>query len=105
MEQTPEIDLDRFVAARATGTVIDVREPDEYAKGHVPGAHLIPMRELARRISEIPKVAPVFVICASGNRSLAMADLLRSAGFDALSVSGGTQGWIRSGHDIERGTA
>jgi rhodanese-related sulfurtransferase len=43
------------------------------------------------------------VICASGNRSLAMTDVLRHAGYDATSVAGGTTGWVRSGRPVEEG--
>ncbi len=102
---TPEIDIEEFAAARGVGLLLDVREPDEYARGHVPGAVLIPMDQLANRVDEIDKTTPVFVICASGNRSSAMTDLLRDAGFDAFSVAGGTGAWERSGHPLEKGPA
>ena len=102
---TPEIDFEELAAAREGGTLVDVREPSEYVAGHVPGAVLIPMSELANRLREIDKTAPVFVICASGNRSGAMTDLLRGAGFDAVSVAGGTGAWARSGRPLEGGHA
>ncbi len=103
--QTPEIDIEGFAAARAGGLLVDVREPGEYAGGHVPGAVLMPMSQLANRVGEIPRSSPVFVICASGNRSSAMTDLLRSAGVDAVSVAGGTGAWERSGRHLEGGLA
>lgn len=102
---TPEIDIEDFAAARGGGLLVDVREPDEYVRGHVPGAVLIPMGNLANRVGEIDKTSPVFVICASGNRSSAMTDLLRDAGFDAVSVAGGTGAWERSGRPLEEGLA
>jgi rhodanese-related sulfurtransferase len=100
---TPEIDLETFAAARDRATVVDVREPAEYAAGHVPGAVLVPMGQLAARMDELDRGTPVFVICASGNRSLAMTDVLRHAGYDAASVAGGTSAWIRSGRPVEAG--
>jgi len=100
---TPEIDIDEFAARRQNGVLVDVREPDEYAGGHVPGAVLIPMGQLANRVDEIDPASPVFVICASGNRSSAMTDLLLSAGLDAVSVAGGTGAWERSGRPLEEG--
>ncbi len=100
---TPEIDIEELDTARGGGVLVDVREPGEYAAGHVPGAVLIPMGELATRMGEIDKATPVFVICASGNRSCAMTDLLRAAGFDAVSVAGGTGAWVRSGRPVEGG--
>lgn len=102
---TPEIDVEEFASALERGILVDVREPDEYNAGHVPGATLIPMGQLANRMGEINKASPVFVICASGNRSSAMTDLLRGAGFNAVSVAGGTGAWARSGRPLEGGLA
>ena len=104
-ETTPEIDIAKLAARRESGILVDVREPDEYVAGHVPGAVLIPMGQLANRMGEIDKTSPVFVICASGNRSSAMTDLLRAAGFDAVSVAGGTGAWERSGRPLVEGVA
>ncbi|MGI8521921.1 MAG: rhodanese-like domain-containing protein [Nocardioides sp.] len=101
----PEIDVEELAAARESSVLVDVREPAEYAAGHVPGAVPIPMSELADRMDEIDKASPVFVICASGNRSAAMTDLLRAAGFDAVSVAGGTTAWEHSGRPLEGGLA
>jgi len=100
---TPEIDVEEFAAIRASGVLVDVREPGEYVACHVPGAVLIPMGQLADRMGEIDKTSPVFVICASGHRSGAMTDLLRGAGFDAVSVAGGTVAWARSGRPVDGG--
>jgi len=102
---TPEIDVEELAATHERGLLVDVREPDEYVAGHVPGAVLIPMGQLANRMGEIDKTSPVFVICASGNRSSAMTDLLRGAGFDAVSVAGGTGAWARSGRTLKGGLA
>ncbi len=99
-----EVDLARFAAAHRDGAmVIDVREPFEYVAGHVPGADLVPMNQLPARTAELPRDVPVYVICASGNRSLAAADDLARAGVDAWSVAGGTTGWARAGHPVIRG--
>ncbi len=102
-EKTPEITLERFAETRSNGVTVDVRETPEYAYAHVPGAVLIPMGELASRLGELDRGGPVNVICATGNRSKAMADLLVAAGFDAVSVAGGTYGWMSCGHPVEVG--
>ncbi|WP_327010696.1 rhodanese-like domain-containing protein [Dactylosporangium sp. NBC_01737] len=100
-----EVDMTTFTAAHRGGAmVIDVREPAEYVAGHVPGARPVPMGQLPDRLAELPRTAPVYVICASGNRSLAAADYLARAGVDAWSVAGGTSAWIRAGHPVLRGT-
>ncbi len=101
----PEIDLQAFAAAHADGgVVIDVREPAEYVAGHVPGAVLVPLSTVHSRIGDLPKGERVYVICASGNRSYTAAGWLRSAGIDAISVSGGTGGWAGQGRPLVRGT-
>jgi rhodanese-related sulfurtransferase len=99
-----EVDIDQFAQAHAAGaTVVDVREAREYVEGHVPGATLIPMGHLPSQMHRLEKDEPVYLICRSGNRSLAMADLLIASGFDARSVAGGTVDWIRSGRPVVEG--
>ncbi|HET7477038.1 MAG TPA: rhodanese-like domain-containing protein [Dermatophilaceae bacterium] len=97
--------LELFSAAHADGAVVvDVREPAEYVDGHIPGAMLVPMGQLPSRLSELDRARPVYVVCASGNRSSAMADYLARAGFDARSVAGGTAAWAKSGRPIVTGS-
>lgn len=99
-----EIDIEAFSDAWASGApVVDVREDYEYEQAHVPGALWIPLGELGSRLAEISEAEIVYVICASGNRSLVGADILVSAGRRAVSVAGGTGAWLRSGHSGERG--
>jgi rhodanese-related sulfurtransferase len=99
-----EIDQEAFAAAHAVGaTVIDVREGYEYVGGHVPGARFIPLGHLPSQLGQIDRHGPVYVICATGNRSLAGAALLRHAGFDAFSVAGGTRDWALSGRALVTG--
>ena len=103
---TPEIDVDQLAAVAKNGAaIIDVREPGEYVAGHVPGAVLISMGQPPSRMDELDRGAPVYVVCASGNRSAAMTDFLRHAGFDAYSVAGGTSGWANSGRPVVAGRA
>ena len=102
-QPTPEISLEAYAAERDAGVTIDVRERAEYAQVHVPGAVLVPMGQLASRLDELDRTGRVHVICASGNRSKAMTDLLVAAGFDAVSVAGGTQAWIESGRSLGDG--
>jgi rhodanese-related sulfurtransferase len=98
--QTPEISLEVYAAEREDGITIDVRERAEYAQAHVPGAVLMPMGQLASRLHEVDRSARIHVICASGNRSKAMTDLLVAQGFDAVSVAGGTRAWLESGRPV-----
>lgn len=83
--------------------MIDVRNPDEYLEARVPGVRLIPLPELAQRLDDVPKGEQVFVICAAGGRSLTAAEALNAAGFDAVSVAGGTKAWVAEGRPYESG--
>lgn len=83
--------------------LLDVREPWEFAEGHVPEARLIPLGELERRVNDVPRDQPVLVICHSGQRSLAAATYLRQMGYpDVSNVDGGTGAWIEQGYPVSR---
>ncbi len=99
-----EVDLESFALAHEKGaTVLDVRNPHEYVAAHVPGAVLIPLPELAARQEEIPEGDPLYVICAVGGRSLTATKALVDAGYPAVSVAGGTNGWIERGGPVVAG--
>jgi len=101
----PEIDIAEAASRHAAGTpVFDVREPDEYVEGHVPGAPLVPLGDVAERVDEFPTDGEVLIICKLGGRSLKAAELLRANGVDAVNIAGGTMGWIEAGHDVVSGT-
>lgn len=93
-----EIDVRAFAAAHRDGAyVVDVREAYEYVAGHVPGSRLIPLAAVHAHMADLPRNEPVYVICATGNRSLAAASWMSSAGIDARSVAGGTTAWAQTG--------
>lgn len=82
--------------------VVDVRESWEYAQGHVPGAKLISLGDLSRRLKELDPAQPVAVICASGSRSQSAAALLGQQGFETVyNVVGGTFNWMQHGLPLE----
>jgi len=74
-------------------TLLDVRQDWEYAEGHVPGARLLPLPEIADRFVEVPKDRPVLAYCRSGKRSLAAAGLLAGQGYEVLNILGGMTAW------------
>ena len=101
---TVEIDIEGFAAAHSDGCfVIDCREAGEYVVGHVPDAALMPLASLGERAAELPTDRTVYFICASGNRSLRAAQALARAGYDAVSVAGGTMAWVASGRMVVTG--
>jgi rhodanese-related sulfurtransferase len=98
------VTLDEFAAAHADGAyVLDVRQPDEYEAAHVPGAVLVPLDQLGQRFAEVPTDRTVWVICALGGRSMKAATALRNAGLDAVTVGGGTNGWVEQGRPVHTG--
>src|SRR5438105_11418383 len=82
--------------------LLDVREPWEYAAGHVPGAQLIPLGELEARVAEVPRDRPILSICQVGQRSLAAAAFLISQGYrDVTNIDGGTTAWLERGYPVD----
>lgn len=83
--------------------MLDVREPDEFAAGHIPGITLIPMGDIASRLSEIPKDKEVIVTCRTGNRSAQVTDFLRAQGFTNVhNMEGGIVAWEEAGYPVEQ---
>ncbi|MES0489249.1 MAG: rhodanese-like domain-containing protein [Leptospirales bacterium] len=84
--------------------ILDVRTQGEYDAGRVPGTVLLPLNELTAG-AQVPfdKDSEIFVICASGNRSMAAVSFLKQQGFnEAVSVAGGTNAWIAEGKQVEK---
>lgn len=69
--------------------IIDVREPNEFIGGHIPGAKNVPVRKVE---TYTPK-GKVYVICQSGARSKRAATILKSKGYDVVNVKGGMSAW------------
>ncbi|GAA4380986.1 HesA/MoeB/ThiF family protein [Hymenobacter koreensis] len=88
-------ELQPLLASAAPPFLLDVREPDEYAAGHLPGATLLPLRQLAEDLAIIPRQRPVVVYCRSGARSArAIARLQSEFGFTNLqNLTGGFEAW------------
>lgn len=89
--------------------VVDVRDADKYATGHVPGAINIPLAELEARLSELPAGAPIVTYCAMEDRGEShgehAAALLRAQGFDAIALEGGLPAWQRADTSVLANTA
>ncbi len=78
--------------------IVDVREPSEWARGHIPGARLVPLAQLRADPDAAKLGAKVLFVCASGGRSLTAAKLAEARGVaDVISLDGGTGGWMAEG--------
>ncbi|MFE3031973.1 rhodanese-like domain-containing protein [Streptomyces canus] len=89
--------------AGAEAVLLDVREWEEWAAGHAPGAEHAPLSELMAggRLPEPAEGRPVITICRSGKRSRQAAELLTARGVDAVDVLGGMESWVRAGLAVE----
>ncbi|MCU1502934.1 MAG: hypothetical protein JWM12_2288 [Ilumatobacteraceae bacterium] len=99
-----EVSVSDLESALASGArLYDVREPDEYTAGHVPGAVLIPLGTVAGRVDEFRGDGLTYVICKSGGRSMKACEILADEGLEVVNVAGGTMGWINSGRTTVAG--
>ncbi|QFZ16125.1 rhodanese-like domain-containing protein [Saccharothrix syringae] len=97
----PSVEVSEVPARLPDGKVLlDVREPDEWAAGHAPGALHIPMSELAGRLGELPADADLYVVCRAGGRSARVVQYLNANGWDATNVDGGMQVWAAQGRPL-----
>ena len=88
--------------------ILDVREPDEFTGplGHISGAVLIPLGELAERAGELAKDRPIVAVCRAGSRSAQATTILQQAGFkEVANLTGGMLRWRAEGHAVEGGSA
>lgn len=85
--------------------VLDVREQEEYAAGHINGSKLIPLGQLAGRVDEIRQHEgkPVVIVCRSGRRSEQAAGVLEKLGFRSVhNVQGGMLAWEKADLPVEK---
>ncbi len=80
-------------ADRQDVQVLDVREDDEWAAGHIEGAVHIPLAELEGRVDELDRSRPVVTVCRSGGRAAQAAEALSGAGLRAAVMDGGVTKW------------
>jgi adenylyltransferase/sulfurtransferase len=88
---------------RGEATLVDVREPWEWVTARIPGATLIPLGEMDRRMGELASDRPVIFYCAVGQRSAAAADALRARGARAFNIAGGIVAWMNGQYPVEAG--
>lgn len=84
--------------------ILDVRSAQEYKQdGHIAGAHLIPLGDLAHKLKQVPTDRTVVCVCRSGARSSAALSQLQQAGYtNVRNLSGGMMGWQSHGLPVTR---
>lgn len=100
-----DVDVQTTAALRDNPNVVilDVREQSEWDAGHIAGAVLIPMNDVAARIAEIPTDKTVIVQCHSGNRSNQVTNYLRGQGMNNVhNMAGGLKAWEAAGLPVEK---
>lgn len=99
-EAISQVELMQRIKSNHSGLILDVRSPEEYAEGHIPGAINIPHDRLGSRLAEIGsyKDKDVVLYCRSGRRVEIAANTLRIAGFSKLlHLDGDMNGWLSKG--------
>lgn len=87
----PQVDVEAVLAAPDSDRpfLLDVRTPQEFASGHIPGAVNIPVDELRRRLGELPRDRKIVAYCQVGQRGYLATRILTQSGFSAANMSGG----------------
>jgi rhodanese-related sulfurtransferase len=83
--------------------LLDVRQPEEYRTAHIADAKLIPLGDLSRRISEVPRGQEVVCICATGHRSVPAVRKLAAEGYAARSLKNGMIAWQMAKLPVKKG--
>jgi len=81
-------------------TILDVREDEEWAVGHIAGSTHVPMSQIVRRVAEVPASDPLLVVCRVGARSGQVTAWLRAQGRDASNLTGGLESWVVAGRPL-----
>jgi rhodanese-related sulfurtransferase len=107
LQTVPEVapaDLQSRLSGGEQIVVIDVREPEEFARGKIPGAYTIPRGVLEMQVDgRLPREATVVLYCAGGGRSALAAKSLADMGYDKVeNLQGGWSAWTNSGLPVER---
>jgi len=91
-EITPE-EVARRLRSGEPVMLLDVREPAEWADGHIRGSRNIPLGHLFLHLDELDKSREIIVVCRSGNRSGLACEMLAARGFNAVNMTGGLARW------------
>jgi rhodanese-related sulfurtransferase len=99
-------EFQKYINRYGTSQLIDVRTPQEYHAGHIPGAKLVNLYDPTFKTKilslNLDKNKPVLVYCRSGNRSLVAARFLNEKGYKVINLKYGIKQWIKEQRPIEK---
>lgn len=105
MNLMPRVTAAQLLIVRQSVTTVDVREPEEFERGRIPGSTNVPLGQLPGRFDEFERRRPVVVACHSGSRRSQLAtELLARAGFMVSILAGGVNGWVAEGLPFDTST-
>lgn len=97
----PQVAIGDVPSTFGEGVVLlDVREDDEWQRGHAPQALHIPMGDVPARLAELDSDAELYVVCHAGGRSQRVAQYLAQNGFQPVNVAGGMLAWAGAGRPV-----
>ena len=103
LEELPQMTVHGVKEHAEEVQILDVRSPEEWEGGHIPGAQYIFLPELEKKANRLNKQKTVTVYCDSGYRASLAASLLKSRGFaDVRNVPGSWKAWKAAGYKIEK---
>ena len=99
-EQLPTVDVSEIPDG---AVLLDVREDDEWAAGHIEGARHVPMYQVPQHVAYAEDLTPdtkIVVLCKMGGRSAQVTAWLTQQGFDAVNLEGGMLAWATAGRPM-----
>ena len=97
-----EISVQDLAALGGAARIVDVREPDEWAQGHIAHATLVPLATVPGNVEQFDG-EPTYIVCRSGARSGRACQFLSDQGHDVVNVAGGMLAWAAAGFDVATG--
>jgi len=98
-----EISVQDLAALGPSACIVDVREPDEWAAGHIGHASLVPLATVPGSLDAFD-AEPTYVVCRSGGRSGQVCGFLSGQGRTVVNVTGGMIAWAAAGFEVVTGT-
>lgn len=96
----PSVPSIRATDVKDDAVVLDVREPDEWEAGHIPGALHIPLADVPTHLDALPEGGELVVVCRSGGRSARATNWLNQNGYEAINLEGGMGAWAAAGREM-----